>query len=72
MEMSKKKLAKCLYALYTDSVVLNPAWFDYIHNHYKEVCNFSIHSFNTYAMQFNYVPEIKSITVSDWDMLLNH
>ena len=42
-----------LYALSDDCVVLNEDWWDYIKEHYCELCKFATQSFLDYAKQYN-------------------
>lgn len=72
VEQSKKMFNDCIYALYTNSIVLNPVWFDYICTHYKEICNFTINSFLQYAMIYNDEIDVKKLNNKDWELLSIH
>ncbi len=41
------------YSLYDDHIVLNKHWWEYIKNHYNEICDFALKSFIDYAKKYN-------------------
>ena len=42
-----------MYALLDDRILLNEDWWDYIKEHYCELCKFATQSFLDYAKQYN-------------------
>ena len=42
-----------MYALLDDRILLNEDWWDYIQDHYNELCRFATQSFLDYAKQYN-------------------
>lgn len=42
-----------MYALLDDHILLNEDWWDYIQDHYSELCKFATESFVDYAKQYN-------------------
>lgn len=50
---SKRRDFTGMYALEDDCVVLNEDWWDYIQEHYDELCSFATQSFLDYVKQYN-------------------
>lgn len=42
-----------MYALLDDRILLNEDWWDYITEHYSELCKFATESFVDYVKQYN-------------------
>ena len=42
-----------LYALYSNYIILDEEWWEYIEAHYKEICDFTMQSFCTFAKKYN-------------------
>ena len=58
-----------LYALHTDSIMLNSKWWQYINDHYQEICDFSIRSFISFALLYNDEEQVKKLKMKDWSIL---
>ena len=50
---SNEKNFTGMYALLDDRILLNEDWWDYIQDHYNELCRFATQSFLDYAKQYN-------------------
>lgn len=50
---SNEKNFTGMYALLDDRILLNEDWWDYILDHYNELCRFATQSFLDYAKQYN-------------------
>ena len=68
-ETSKSDSFDGLYALYSNGIVLNSMWWQYINDHYQEICDFSIRSFISFALLYNDEEQVKKLNVKDWSIL---
>jgi hypothetical protein len=60
-ETSKSDSFDGLYALYSNGIVLNSMWWQYINDHYQEICDFSIRSFVSFALLYNDEEQVKKL-----------
>ena len=68
-ETSKSDSFDGLYALYSNGIVLNSMWWQYINDHYQEICDFSIRSFISFTLLYNDEEQVKKLNVKDWSLL---
>ena len=68
-ETSKSDSFDGLYALYSNGIVLNSMWWQYINDHYQEICDFSIRSFIGFVLLYNDEEQIKKLKMKDWILL---
>lgn len=56
------------YALYENGIKLNSKWWNYISDHYTEICFFSINSFTKYLLQYNSKESVEELKYKDWSI----
>lgn len=53
VKKSLKKSSHGFYEIHEDRIIINQVWWDYIIEHYDEVCDFALQSFLSYVKQNN-------------------
>ena len=69
IEKSRSKSFNGLYALYPKYIVLDEEWWDYINEHYWEVCDFSLRSFVTYLKKYNSDIKLVKLMTTGWSFV---
>lgn len=58
------------YVLYTDEIVLNTQWKEYIQLHYEDLCRFTYQSFLSYVKQHNNVFKLLNLMRKGWKKVI--
>ena len=71
-EVIEKSCAKSfngLYAIYSNYIVLDEEWWDYINAHYWEICDFALRSFITYLKKYNSDIKLVKLMTTGWSFV---
>lgn len=73
-EIIEKSCAKSfngLYAIHSKYIVLDEEWWDYIYEHYNEICDFALRSFIAYAKKYNNDMKLVKLMTTGWQLIKN-
>lgn len=68
-EVVKKSLEKSTYGFYElheDHIIINKVWWNYIEEHYDDICNFTLQSFISYVKQNNKSTKLLKLMEFGW------
>lgn len=66
IRQSLEKSSHGFYALHDDFIIINKVWWDYIKEHYDDVCNFALQSFISYVKQNNKSVKLLKLKTLGW------
>ncbi len=64
--MSRDKKNKAMYALYSDFIVFDEDWWNYLNSHYSEICDFAMRSFLAYLKKNNSDFKLTRVMINGW------
>lgn len=70
-EKSCSKKFNGLYAIHSNTILLDEEWWEYIDAHYLEICDFAMRSFIAYAKKYNNDMKLLKLMTTGWQLIKN-